>query len=160
MVRDLRTQVAGAPRGPLRKATIASGSKERAPQGAPRRTTHVRATLAGWGSRPVVRELLFSLGWQATRVAPYVRYPLPSKESRHMPERDDLGPPAVPGGPEIGLGSRSLRPRRRHWCNAVWAIYCQRSNDGNILTKRQTKHPSAIYCHWQYIVTDNVLPVV
>jgi hypothetical protein len=25
--------------------------------------------------------------------------------------RDDLGPPVVPGGDEIGLGSRNLRPR-------------------------------------------------
>jgi hypothetical protein len=28
-----------------------------------------------------------------------------------MLERDDLGPPVVPGGQEIGLGSRNLRPR-------------------------------------------------
>jgi hypothetical protein len=26
-------------------------------------------------------------------------------------ERDDLGPPVVPGGQEIGVGSRNLRPR-------------------------------------------------
>jgi hypothetical protein len=26
-------------------------------------------------------------------------------------ERDDLGPPVVPEGQEIGLGSRNLRPR-------------------------------------------------
>ncbi len=26
-------------------------------------------------------------------------------------ETDDLGPPVVPGGQEIGLGSRNLRPR-------------------------------------------------
>jgi hypothetical protein len=32
-------------------------------------------------------------------------------ESRHIPKRDDLGPPVVPGGQEIGLGTRNLRPR-------------------------------------------------
>jgi hypothetical protein len=30
---------------------------------------------------------------------------------RQIPERDDLGPPVVPGGQEIGLGSRNLRLR-------------------------------------------------
>jgi hypothetical protein len=34
---------------------------------------------------------------QVTRVPPYVRYPFPSQESRHVLERDDLGPPVVPG---------------------------------------------------------------
>ena len=50
----------------------------------------------------------FSLGWQVTRVPPYVRLPFPSKENRQISERDDLGPPPpfVPGGQEIGLGSR------------------------------------------------------
>ena len=28
-----------------------------------------------------------------------------------LSERDDLGPPVVPGGQEIGLGSRNLRPK-------------------------------------------------
>jgi hypothetical protein len=51
---------------------------------------------------------------QVTRVPPYVRYPFPSQESRHVLERDDLGPPVVPGGQEIDLGSRNLRPRRNH----------------------------------------------
>jgi len=32
-------------------------------------------------------------------------------ENRQILERDDLGPPVVPGGQEIGLGSRNLRPR-------------------------------------------------
>jgi hypothetical protein len=41
-------------------------------------------------------------------VPPYVRYPLPSEENRHIPERDDLGPPVVPEGQEINLGSRTL----------------------------------------------------
>jgi hypothetical protein len=53
----------------------------------------------------------FPLGWQVTRVTPYVRRPFPSKENRQISERDDLGPPVVPGGQEIGLGSRNLRPR-------------------------------------------------
>ena len=30
---------------------------------------------------------------------------------RQILERDDLGPPVVPGGQEIGWGSRNLRPR-------------------------------------------------
>ena len=52
------------------------------------------------------------MGWQVTRVLPYVRRPFPSKENRQISERDDLGPPVVPGGQEIGLGSRrNLRPR-------------------------------------------------
>jgi hypothetical protein len=54
---------------------------------------------------------VFSLGWQITRVPPYVRRPFPFKENRQISERDDLGPPVLPGGQEIGLGSRNLRPR-------------------------------------------------
>ena len=38
----------------------------------------------------------------------YVRRPFPSKETRRIPERDDLGAPFVPGGQEIGLGSPNL----------------------------------------------------
>ena len=67
----------------------------------------VENTWAGWGSMPVV----FPLGWQVTRVPPYVRRPFPSKKNRQISERDDLGPPVVPGGQEIGLGSRNLRPK-------------------------------------------------
>jgi len=37
-----------------------------------------------------------------------VRRPFPSKENRRILERDDAGPPCVPGGQEIGLGSRNL----------------------------------------------------
>ena len=73
---------------------------------APHRRYDVGATWAR-ASIPV----LFPLGRQVTRVPPYVRYPFPSKENRHIPERDDLGPPVVAGGQEIGLGSRNLRPR-------------------------------------------------
>ena len=40
-----------------------------------------------------------------------VRRPCPSKEKRQASQRDDLGPPVVPGGEEIGLGSRNLGPR-------------------------------------------------
>ena len=47
----------------------------------------------------------FALGW------PYVQRPLPSKENRQISKRDDLGPPVVQGGQEIGLGSQNLRPR-------------------------------------------------
>jgi len=32
------------------------------------------------------------------------------QENRQISERDDLGPPVIPGQ-EIGLGSRNLRPR-------------------------------------------------
>jgi hypothetical protein len=46
----------------------------------------------------------FSLGWQVTRVSPYGRGPFPSKEIRRISERDDPGPPVVPGG-LTGLGS-------------------------------------------------------
>jgi hypothetical protein len=53
----------------------------------------------------------FCLGWHFTRVPPYERRPFPSKENRQILERDYLGPPVVPGGQEIGLGSRNLRPR-------------------------------------------------
>ena len=42
----------------------------------------------------------FPLGWQVTRVSPYVRGPFPSKEIRR--------PPVVPGRLWIGLGFRTL----------------------------------------------------
>ncbi len=71
----------------------------------PRRPA-VGNTWAGWGSMPVV----FPLVWQVTRVPPYVRRPFPSKENRQISEMDDLGPLVVPGGQEIGLGYRNLRP--------------------------------------------------
>ena len=32
------------------------------------------------------------LGWQVTRVPPYVRRPFPSKKNRQISERDDLHP--------------------------------------------------------------------
>jgi len=53
---------------------------------------------AGWGSIPV----FFPPGWHVTRVSPYVRGPFPSKEIR-ISERDDPGPPVVPGGLGIGI---------------------------------------------------------
>ena len=37
--------------------------------------------------------------------------PFPTKQRRHIKERDDLSLPVVPGGVEIGLGYRNLRPR-------------------------------------------------
>ena len=47
------------------------------------------------------------------------RHPFPSKENRQIPERDDLGPPVVPGGQEIGLDpkpslNRDLSTRCHH----------------------------------------------
>ena len=52
-------------------------------------------------------------GWEATPspVSHPTRHPFPSKENQQISERDDLGPPVVPGGQEIGLGSQNLRPR-------------------------------------------------
>jgi hypothetical protein len=47
-------------------------------------------------------------GRQVTRVSSYVRRPFPSKETRRISERHDPGPPVVPGGQGIGLGSRTL----------------------------------------------------
>jgi hypothetical protein len=41
--------------------------------------------------------LSLSLGWQVTRFPPYVRRPFPSKEIRRKSEKDDPGPPVVPG---------------------------------------------------------------
>jgi hypothetical protein len=57
--------------------------------------------------------VVFSLGWQVTRVPPYVRRAFPSKDNRQISERDDLGQPVVPGGQEIGLGARNHRPRAK-----------------------------------------------
>jgi hypothetical protein len=54
--------------------------------------------------------ILHPLGWQVTCVPPYVRRPFSSTEHRQISDRDDHGPPVVPEG----LGSRNLRPRRRH----------------------------------------------
>ena len=42
-----------------------------------------------------------------------VRYPFPSKESRRY-RKNDLGPPVVPGGQEIGLDPETSAPGRRH----------------------------------------------
>jgi hypothetical protein len=57
---------------------------------------------AGWGLIPI----LFPLAWQVARVSSYARRPFPSKETRRILERDDPGPPVVPGGQGIGLGER------------------------------------------------------
>jgi hypothetical protein len=64
--------------------------------------------LSLMSARALSRSLGFFLGWQVTRVSSYVRRPFPSKENRRMSERDALGPSLVPGGQEIGLGSRIL----------------------------------------------------
>ena len=60
--------------------------------------------------------------------------PLPfSKQRRHILERDDLGPPVVPGGQEISLGSRNFRPGRST-SSAVpkerltWTFVCAQTN--------------------------------
>jgi hypothetical protein len=50
----------------------------------------------------------FPLGWQVTRVQPYLRRPFSFNEIRRISDRDVLGPPVVPGGQGIGLGSRTL----------------------------------------------------
>ena len=39
--------------------------------------------------------------------------PFPSKEIRRISERDDPGPPVVPGGKGIALGSRTLERARK-----------------------------------------------
>jgi hypothetical protein len=67
-------------------------------------------TWAGWGSIPIV---FFPgmAGHPCPLVPPYVRRPFPSKENRQISERDEIGPPVVPRGQEIGLGSRNLRSR-------------------------------------------------
>ena len=56
--------------------------------------SHPISLLPGWGSIPV----FFPPGLQVTRVSPYLRGPFPSKEIRRISERDDPGPPVVPGG--------------------------------------------------------------
>jgi hypothetical protein len=67
----------------------------------------VSETWARWGSIPVV----FPPG-MAGHLCPNLRATsFPSKENRQISERDDLGPPAVPGGQEISLGPRNLRSR-------------------------------------------------
>jgi hypothetical protein len=72
------------------------------------RRSAVEETWAGRGSMPVV----FSPG-MACHPCPTLRATSLSlsKENRKISERDDLGPPVVPGVQEIGLGSRNLRPR-------------------------------------------------
>jgi hypothetical protein len=73
-------------------------------------TTQRRRSFPPWGTHGpggVRFPYFFSLGWQVTRVSPYVRGPFPSKEIRRISERDDPGPPVVPGGLGIGLGSRT-----------------------------------------------------
>ena len=67
-------------------------------------------------------------------------------------ERDDLGPPVVPGGQKIGLGPRNLRPRAEtrptgravsrerldDWDRpAVWAPLCLPPAKAPHLTKRR-----------------------
>jgi hypothetical protein len=81
-------------------------------------------TWAGWGSIPVV----FSPGMTGTRVSSYVRCPFLSKEHRRISERDDLSPPFVPGGQEIGLGPRTSRERIGDGGGpeTVWALVCFR----------------------------------
>ena len=64
--------------------------------------------------------------WQVTRVSPYVRRPSPSKENRRISERDDPGPPVVPGGQGIGLDPETSRERVGDWGGpeTVWALLC------------------------------------
>jgi len=55
-----------------------------------------------------------------------VRGPFPSKEIRRISERDDPGPPVVPGGLRIGLGSRTLERAGRFWGGPAtfWPLLC------------------------------------
>ena len=64
-----------------------------------------------WGRVGLGARSFFPLDGRSPRVPPYVRRPFPSKENRQILERDDLGPPVVPGGQEIGLGSRKPSPQ-------------------------------------------------
>ena len=94
-------------------------------------------TWAGWGSMPVI----FFAG-MAGHPCPTLRATSLSlsKENRQISERDDLGPPVVPGGQEIGLGSRNLRPRaevhvrvparRATWPNGEWGYSTRRHMHG------------------------------
>jgi len=74
----------------------------------------------------------FPLGWQVTRVSSYMRRPFPSKETP--------GPPVVPRGQAIGLGSRTLRERIGDWggLETVWALLC--------VAERRATRPLAAMC--------------
>ena len=71
---------------------------------------------AGGSRRSYMGRVVFDpriFAWQVTRVSSYVRRPFPSTETRQISERDDPGPPVVPGGQGIGLGSRTLEREGR-----------------------------------------------
>ena len=52
--------------------------------------------------------------WQVIRVPPYMRYHFPSKENRHIPEWDDIGPPVVRGVKRSVWDPESFAQGRRH----------------------------------------------
>ena len=68
-----------------------------------------------------MRQRRYDVGatWQVIRVPPYKRYHFPSKENRHIPEWDDIGPPVVRGvkrsvwDPESFAQGRSTSHRAR-----------------------------------------------
>jgi hypothetical protein len=64
-------------------------------------------TWAGWGSMPII----FSPGMAGHPCHTLRATSLSSKENRQISERDDLGPPVVPGGQEIGLGIPKPSPQ-------------------------------------------------
>jgi hypothetical protein len=74
---------------------------------------------------------LYTFAYPPLRVPPYVRYLVPSKENRQTSERDDLGPPVVPGGQEIGLGSRYLTFAKAEARPTGRAVSKERIGDGD-----------------------------
>jgi hypothetical protein len=102
----------------------------------------------GGGPGGVRYPFFFPLRWQVTRVPPYVRRPFPSKENRRqISERDDLGPPVIPGGQEIGLGSRNLRRPRAEARPTGRAVSRERLGDWNGPPGGLSPHVSAKACH-------------
>jgi hypothetical protein len=92
-------------------------------------TTQRRRGVPPWGTHgpgEVRCPYFFSLGWQVTRVPPYVRGPFPSREIRRISERDDPGPPVVPGRQGIGLDPETSREWIGDWGGpmTVWALLC------------------------------------
>ena len=96
-------------------------------------TTRRRRSVPPWGTHGpggVRFPYFFPLEWQVTRVSPYVRGPFPSKEIRRISERDDPGPPGVPGaGDRFGIPN----PRKS---GSVIGADRQRSGPSCVLLKR------------------------
>jgi len=101
----------GAPRGQTESGGIVprSFARARAPRGGVTVWPDSALCLTTFIHFLIVNKTSLSLS-----LAPYVRRPFPSKETRRISERDDPGPPVVPGGQGIGLGSRTLE-RAGRW---------------------------------------------